>query len=84
MPHVHQVPVCIKQKHSRHSLAAPASQLHRDHATWTTPPDSIAREIQNDGSRTTAHQYQCPYIEHTHCQKYNVQIQMPPRPQPGM
>ena len=36
MPHVHQVPVC-KHQHSRHSLATPASQLPRDHATWTTP-----------------------------------------------
>ena len=48
MPHVHQIPVC-KHQHSRHSLATPASQLPRDHATWTTPPDSPAREIQNDG-----------------------------------
>ena len=79
MPHVHQVPVC-KHQHSRHSLATPASQLPRDHATWTTPPDSPAREIQNDGPRTTARQYQCPYIEDTKVQKYNVHIQMPPRP----
>ena len=64
MPHVHQVPVC-KHQHSRHSLATPASQLPRDHATWTTPPDSPAHEIQNDGPRTTARQYQCPYIEDT-------------------
>ena len=64
MPHVHQVPVC-KHQHSRHSLATPASQLPRDHATWTTPPDSPAREIQNDGPSTTARQYQCPYIEDT-------------------
>ena len=83
MPHVHQVPVC-KHQHSRHSLATPASQLPRDPATWTTPPDSPAREIQNDGPSTTARQYQCPYIEDTQSQKYNVQIQMPPRPQPGM
>ena len=62
MPHVHQVPVC-KHQHSRHSLATLAFQLPRDHATWTTPPDSPAREIQNDGPRTTARQYQCPYIE---------------------
>ena len=53
---------------------------------WTKPPDSLAREIQNDGHRTTARHYQCPYIENTQSQSNDImyKIQMPPRPQPGM
>ena len=84
MPHVHQVPVC-KHQHSRHSLATPACpsrpgttprgprpQTHRPAKYKMTDPVPLP-------VNTNVHN-----IEDTQSQKYNVQIQMPPRPQPGM